>query len=106
LKRSRKKQVAAIIEAADPHPQRRAIIIGDMNEWRRGKRSALRHLLSHFVEGSAKLPSYPSLFPILALDRLFVSQGLRVVNLTIVDTPFTRIASDHLPVNATSSIEN
>ena len=106
LRRSRKKQVAAIIGAADPHPRRHVIIIGDMNEWRLKRRSALNLLMSHFFEVSPKLASYPSRYPILALDRLFVSRGLRVESLNIVDTPLTRLASDHLPVNATVCIEN
>ena len=70
------------------------------------RRSALKLLMSEFVEISAKLPSYPSRYPILALDRLFVSHGLRAESLNIVYTPLTRIASDHLPLNATISIEN
>ena len=106
LRRSRRKQVAAIIKAADPHPQRHVIVIGDMNEWRLERRSALELFKSHFVEISAKLPSYPSRYPVLPLDRLFVSRGLRVESLNVVDTPLTRIASDHLPVNATISIES
>lgn len=106
FRRSRKKQVAAIIAAADPHPLRHVIIIGDMNEWRLERRSALKLLMSEFVEVSAKLRSYPSRYPVLALDRLFVSHSLRVESLNIVDTPLTRIASDHLPVNATISFEN
>jgi endonuclease/exonuclease/phosphatase family metal-dependent hydrolase len=106
LRRSRKKQVEAIIEAADPHPLRHVIVIGDMNEWRLERRSALELFKSHFVEISAQLPSYPSRYPVLPLDRLFVSSGLRVESLSVVDTPLTRIASDHLPVNATISIES
>lgn len=105
LRRSRKKQVEAIIEAADPHPLRHVIVIGDMNEWRLERRSALELFKSHFVEISAQLPSYPSRYPVLPLDRLFVSHGLRVESLSVVDTPLTRIASDHLPVNAKISIE-
>lgn len=106
LRRSRKKQVEAIIEAADPHPQRHVIVIGDMNEWRLERRSALELFKSHFMEISAQLPSFPSRYPVLPLDRLFVSRGLRVESLSVVDTPLTRIASDHLPVNATISIES
>jgi endonuclease/exonuclease/phosphatase family metal-dependent hydrolase len=104
LKRSRRKQVEAIIEAADPHPQRHVIVVGDMNEWRLERRSALELFKSHFVEISANLPSYPSRYPVFPLDRLFVSRGLSVESLRVVDTPLTRIASDHLPVNATISI--
>jgi len=106
LRRSRKRQVAALIEAADPSPQRHVIVMGDMNEWRLERRSALNLLKSHFLEVSAQLPSYPSRYPVLALDRLFVSSGLKVESLSVVDTPLTRIASDHLPVNATISIES
>lgn len=106
LRRSRKKQVEAIIEAADPHPDRHVLVIGDMNEWRLERRSALELFKSHFEEVSAQLPSYPSRYPVLPLDRLFVSRGLRVERLSVVDTPLTRIASDHLPVSATISIEN
>lgn len=106
LRRSRQKQVEAIIEAADPHPLRHVIVIGDMNEWRLERRSALELFKSHFVEISAKLPSYPSRYPVLPLDRLFVSRGLRVESLSVVDTPLTRLASDHLPVNARISIES
>jgi endonuclease/exonuclease/phosphatase family metal-dependent hydrolase len=105
LRRSRKKQVEAIIEAADPHPLRHVIVIGDMNEWRLERRSALELFKSHFEEISARLPSYPSRYPVLPLDRLFVSRGLRVESLSVVDTPLTRLASDHLPVNAKISIE-
>ena len=78
LRRSRKRQVEAIIEAADPHPERHVVIIGDMNEWRLERRSALELFKSHFEEISAQLPSYPSRYPVLPLDRLFVSRGLRV----------------------------
>lgn len=106
LRRSRKKQVAAIIKAADPQPHRHVIIIGDMNEWRLERRSALSLLNTHFVEVSAKLASYPSRYPVFPLDRLFVSHGLKVRKLGVVETPLTRIASDHLPVNATISIDN
>lgn len=106
LRRSRKKQVEAIIAAADPHPLRHVVVIGDMNEWRLERRSALQLLKSHFSEVSARLPSYPSRYPVLPLDRLFVSRGLRVESLSVVDTPLTRLASDHLPVNATISIES
>jgi endonuclease/exonuclease/phosphatase family metal-dependent hydrolase len=106
LRRSRKKQVEAIIEAADPHPLRHVIVIGDMNEWRLERRSALELFKSHFEEISARLPSYPSRYPVLPLDRLFVSRGLRVESLSVVDTPLTRLASDHLPVNAKISIES
>jgi endonuclease/exonuclease/phosphatase family metal-dependent hydrolase len=106
LRRSRKKQVEAIIEAADPNPDRHVVVIGDMNEWRLERRSALELFKSHFEEISAQLPSYPSRYPLLPLDRLFVSPGLRVESLSVVDTPLTRIASDHLPVNATISIHN
>jgi endonuclease/exonuclease/phosphatase family metal-dependent hydrolase len=104
LRRSRTQQVSAIVSAADPRPQRHVIVIGDMNEWRIERRSALKLFRQHFHEASAKLPSYPSRYPILPLDRMFVSQGLTVADMEVVDTPFTRVASDHLPIRASIAV--
>jgi endonuclease/exonuclease/phosphatase family metal-dependent hydrolase len=104
LRRSRMQQVAALVHAADPHPRRHVIIVGDMNEWRLERRSALNLLHDHFDEVSARLPSFPSRFPILPLDRLFVSKGLHVDEMSVVDTTLTRVASDHLPIRARISV--
>jgi len=106
LRQSRMRQVQAIIDAADPHPDRHVIIVGDMNEWRLKNRSALDLFKHHFDEVSQNLPSYPSRLPLLPLDRLFISRGLRSGGMSVIDTPLTRLASDHLPLTAKLSFQD
>ncbi|MGE7367459.1 endonuclease/exonuclease/phosphatase family protein [Neorhizobium sp. NPDC001467] len=45
--------------------------------------------------------SFPSRFPLLRLDHVFVSDGPKIVEAQAVSTPMTRLASDHLPLLAT-----
>jgi endonuclease/exonuclease/phosphatase family metal-dependent hydrolase len=44
--------------------------------------------------------TWPSRFPLMKLDYIFVSQDIQIKNITVPWTPLTRIASDHLPVIA------
>ena len=67
LRRSRKKQVEAIIEAADPHPLRHVIVIGDKNEWRlEGVR--LSNCSSHILRKFR--PSYRAIPRVIRFCRL------------------------------------
>lgn len=42
--------------------------------------------------------TFPSHYPIVRFDHLFISPNLRVENLLIPTTKLTRVASDHLPL--------
>ncbi|MDB6007622.1 MAG: endonuclease [Prosthecobacter sp.] len=44
--------------------------------------------------------TFPVRFPLLRLDYIFVSEGVKVLEVQIPRTPLTRLASDHLPVIA------
>ena len=44
--------------------------------------------------------TFPSRYPMLRLDHIFVAGGLTAVNAHVVSTPLSRMASDHLPVVA------
>jgi endonuclease/exonuclease/phosphatase family metal-dependent hydrolase len=44
--------------------------------------------------------TWPSRFPVLRLDYIFVSADVRVKNIQVLNTSLTRIASDHLPFMA------
>lgn len=46
-------------------------------------------------------PTYPSRFPLLRLDHVWIGQGWDVENATVVSSPATRLASDHLPLLVT-----
>lgn len=100
LRRCRARQTEALlhtVQARDPRP---TLIMGDLNEWRLGARSALRGFDPHFGPLTAALPSFPSRFPVFALDRILGSPHQLISGLEVHDSPLARIASDHLPVKA------
>jgi endonuclease/exonuclease/phosphatase family metal-dependent hydrolase len=49
-------------------------------------------------------PSFPSRFPLLKIDHVFVSEDIKVVDADVISTPLARLASDHLPLLATIEI--
>ncbi|CZT33151.1 endonuclease/exonuclease/phosphatase family protein [Rhizobium sp. 9140] len=50
--------------------------------------------------GTRMAPTFPSRFPLLRLDHIFVSEGIETITAGPVCTPLSRIASDHLPLHA------
>jgi endonuclease/exonuclease/phosphatase family metal-dependent hydrolase len=44
--------------------------------------------------------TFPTRFPVLCLDYIFVSEKIGVVRVDVPRTPLTRVASDHLPIIA------
>jgi len=89
---------------ADPACRAPTVLVGDFNAtgWTRAYRRLARHLtdarrVAARIEGRA---SFPSRFPLLRLDRVFVGAGVTVERLAVVDGPLPRRASDHLPVLA------
>lgn len=100
LRRCRTRQAQAIVETVQRRDPRPTLIMGDLNEWRRGARSALRGLEPHFGPLTAALPSFPSRFPVFALDRILGSPHHLICGLEVHDSPLARVASDHLPIKA------
>ena len=49
-------------------------------------------------------PTFPSRFPLLRLDHIFVSRGIETLTAGPVRTSLSRIASDHLPLLASLRI--
>jgi len=74
------------------------ILLGDMNEWFPLAR-ALRALHRRFGKPPGP-PSFPSRFPLLALDRIWVDPIGALRRVRVHRTPLACIASDHLPVKA------
>jgi endonuclease/exonuclease/phosphatase family metal-dependent hydrolase len=104
LRRSRTQQLSMILDAAQPEDGRPVIVLGDTNEWRIGKRSALTMLEPHFGPLDRQVASFPSSFPLLPLDRVLVSPNVVVHDLEAHATPLAQLASDHLPVKAVIEI--
>ena len=74
------------------------VLLSDINEWL-PVCHPLRWLDAR-LGWTKPLRTFPSFFPLLALDRIWVSPQPSLVSLAIYDTPLTRIASDHLPLKA------
>ena len=100
LRRCRMRQGAAILEAIRRGPEMPTIMMGDLNEWRPGRRSSLRLLEPLFGTLAFGPASFPSRLPVLALDRILGWPRGILAGVQAHDTPLARIASDHLPLKA------
>ncbi len=99
LRHSRMDQVAALLTAFHDLPPMPTILLGDLNEWRRRGRSALRGLEPTFGVAPPIL-SFPSRRPIFPLDRILGWPAGLITDLAVHDTWLARRASDHLPLTA------
>lgn len=98
LPRSRAAQARAMIDKIGQLEGRPTLLLGDLNEWRGGG-AALQTLGQHFQIADA-LPSFPSRYPLLALDRMMLSPHGELLDVSAHDSPLSRRASDHLPIKA------
>lgn len=105
LRRSRARQAAAILRAVSARGERPTLLLGDLNEWRLGARSSLLHFEPAFGPLTVALPSFPSRFPLFALDRILANPHDLIAGIEVHDTPLARIASDHLPIKARIDLE-
>ena len=93
----RRDQIQRLLQVFDTH-QMPVILLGDVNEWFVWGRS-LRWLVSHFQAVPAPA-TFPSRWPALALDRIWIRPRHRLVHVEVHRTPLARVASDHLPLIA------
>jgi len=93
----RRAQIRRLLQVFDTH-QMPVILLGDINEWFVWGRP-LRWLLTHFQAVRAPA-TFPSRWPVFALDRIWIRPGHRLVQVAVHATPLARIASDHLPLIA------
>ena len=101
LRQSRLAQLRAITGTFPQDPELPTVLLGDMNEWRRDRRSSLGSLAPGFGPVAQWVPSFPAVFPVLALDRILARPHDIIVGLEAHSSPLARVASDHLPVKAT-----
>lgn len=74
------------------------VLLGDVNEWFVWGRP-LRWLVSHF-EAVPAHNTFPSRWPIFALDRIWIKPRHRLVQVHRHASKLARVASDHLPLVA------
>nr|CAD6406665.1 endonuclease [Rhizobium sp. Q54] len=83
------------------------ILLGDLNSI--GRSAAYRLVSRHMKDvqsstGKVLRPTFPSRYPLMRLDHIFVSDNIEVLDAEVISTPLARRASDHLPLLATIRI--
>jgi endonuclease/exonuclease/phosphatase family metal-dependent hydrolase len=74
------------------------VLTGDLNEWFLWGRP-LRWLVTHFQRAPSPV-TFPSRFPIFALDRIWIRPAHPLMRVAVHRTRLARVASDHLPLVA------
>jgi len=100
----RRFQVTKLLTALSEQRTRVVILLSDFNEWLPTGRS-LRWLHTHLGK-TALVRTFPSWFPIFALDRIWVSPSAALTEICCLRTPLTRVASDHLPLKANIQVQS
>jgi len=88
---------------ADRHVAGPKIVLGDFNEWLRGRATLLLSEKLNSVDLQTHVRrrrTYPGVFPVLHLDHIYYSGKLEVVRIELPRTRAALIASDHLPLVA------
>ena len=80
------------------------ILLGDFNTLpgSRPYRTLNRHLhdVRELIETTESIRTFPTRFPVLSVDHIFVNGRVQPVSLTVHRSPLARIASDHFPLLA------
>lgn len=99
----RREQVRRLLAGLAETTSDLTLVLGDINEWIPLSRP-LRWLRAHL--GKTPAPrTFPSRFPLFALDRLWILPRSALVSIKARRTPLTRMASDHLPLQARIAID-
>ena len=98
LSASRLAQARALMDKIAGLAGRPTLLMGDLNEWRIDG-PAFQTFGKHFTIAPPRA-SFPSRYPLLALDRMMLTSHGELVDVAAHDTALARRASDHLPVKA------
>jgi endonuclease/exonuclease/phosphatase family metal-dependent hydrolase len=83
------------------------VLLGDFNEWMKGRATKTLSSLFESVDISQHLKrrrTYPGLFPVVHLDHIYYDGRVEVLNVEMPRTRKALMASDHLPLVATFRI--
>ena len=100
LSRSRKLQYHAILLKLAQMVPRPTVILGDFNEW--GNVNGISRLPDFQVYAPGA--TFHAARPVASLDRIALSREVSLKDAAVVETPLTRVASDHLPITARVSV--
>jgi len=91
----RRRQAATLLALAGPEPVP-TVVMGDFNDW--FWVGSVRKALSRALPGRTRFRTFPSMFPLLRLDRIYCRPSGIFVDCRT--DPAARHISDHLPVIA------
>lgn len=104
LKQSERRiQVRRLVEHLDSLTDEIVIVLGDFNDWLPGR--SVAHLLDRRFGRAPRRRTFPSGWPLLSLDRIWVHPRRVLRSLETFSTPQSRRASDHLPVIAEVALD-
>ncbi|MDD5330486.1 MAG: endonuclease/exonuclease/phosphatase family protein [Sulfuricella sp.] len=96
MPRERRHQIQLLLSALTRTEADRIVLMGDINEWFLWGRP-LRWLHA-FFGGSHTRRTFPSRWPMFALDRIWTHPWQMLGSVSAHRSPAARIASDHLPL--------
>ena len=94
----RRFQVRQLLSYLDSVRHSLVVVLGDFNDWLPGRSAA--HVLDRRLGAAARLRSFPSSRPVLALDRIWIHPVSVLRRVFVHTSALARRASDHLPVAA------
>ena len=100
-RRHQAERLATIV--CDRHVAGPKLVLGDFNEWMRGRPTLLLREKLNSVDLRTYLRrrrTYPGVFPILHLDHIYYTGRIEVVGIELPRTRLALVASDHLPLVA------
>jgi endonuclease/exonuclease/phosphatase family metal-dependent hydrolase len=80
------------------------VLVGDFNEWTRGKvsRTLAKYMCSaDLAEHLAWRRTYPGTLPFLHLDHVYHDRSLKLTHMRVHRSAASLVASDHLPLVST-----
>ncbi len=100
--RARQAQALMIADLLAESGDMATVLLGDFNDWLPFSPVVrlLGRTLGRSFEAQRRVPTFPSRFPLLALDRILVNDRVRLRAVWSPATPLARTASDHRPLVA------
>ena len=96
--RERRFQVRQVLSYLQSVRHSIVVVLGDVNDWLPGR--SVGHVLDERLGTAARLRSFPSPWPMLSLDRIWVHPAGARRRTFVHTSALARHASDHLPVVA------
>jgi endonuclease/exonuclease/phosphatase family metal-dependent hydrolase len=100
-RRHQAERLAAIV--SDRHVAGPKLVLGDFNEWTRGRATELLTARLNSIDLRAALRrrrTYPGFFPLLHLDHIYYAGRVDVLRVELPRNRLSLVASDHLPLVA------